>query len=81
MAKSPAYPKLRGLLATSVTMTTIIKITDLEIRTPSINIQFTSEKSNVHIFLKSNAGRQNFDTKAPIPFPWDDEMRFIRPAM
>lgn len=42
----------------------------LATRTLHRNAQMTSPKSNSTMFLKSRAGRANFDTKFPKPFAW-----------
>lgn len=57
------------------------KTTDLAIRIHSKKTQFTSPKFRIHIFLNNSAGRQNLDTKVPIPFPWAEVMTSHFPAM
>lgn len=42
----------------------------LATRTPHRNAQMTSPKSSSTMFLKSRAGRANFDTKFPKPLAW-----------
>lgn len=82
MEKRPALLKRLSGLATSKVSKHTMKNTDtLAMRMLQRKGQITLPKSNRTMFLNSNAGKANLDTKFPNPLACVEVMMFVLPAM